>query len=82
MPQKHLWQRYLIQCNPSPCQDFCKAFNVKDNVPFSFLPETIGQLYQILQRTYLLEDIHYNVEYMTKNTVRILIIHTKQIGTC
>lgn len=70
--------RHLIQFNPLPCQDFCKAFHVEYNGLFSFLPEA---LYQILHCPYLLEDISYNIEYMTKCTVVLLIIHTKQTGT-
>lgn len=34
--------RYLIQFNPLPCQDFCKAFRVEYNEFFSFHPETLG----------------------------------------
>lgn len=39
--------KYIIQFNPSPCQDFGEAFSVKYKVPFCFcfLPETSSAKY-------------------------------------
>lgn len=39
---------------------------VKYNVLFSFLPEPISKLYQILHCPYLLEGMGFIVEYTTK----------------